>query len=618
MQKYFLDNRTGLPLPFGTLGVHKGSGFKDADPCLFIFDCIFYNGENLMNRPLKDRRQFLVDNMTEVTNRVKLSEIKKITDKNELISMISDVFQQGLEGLMIKDSLSIYEPGKRHWLKIKKDYLNDGAMADSADLVVLGGWFGSGQKGGLISIFLMGCKDTTKNNWCTVSKVHTGHDDATLDRLQRELLPNMRKIKGDYNQVPGWVNINRNMVPDFIVLDPRKSPVWEITGAEFSKAELHTAGGISIRFPRVTKIRNDKTPENATTLQELKDLYAASKQSSDMNLGKNLEDKSADEKKKYLKKQKLDESNSKLPMNLSQKLEGTTDSEVTQAAKSKSSSHGFTCTIKIGDLFSSPESSSLAHCISKDCKLGKGIAKIFRQKFGRIQEIEECKADIGSIAVLNDGSRYIYNLVTKEKYYSKPTYENLRQSLEKMKEHAVNNNVQHICMPKIGCGLDGLQWPAVKTMMKNVLADTNLNVTVYTLEPEIVPTMDPASQSKQTSKYRELGKNQKTSNYYRYPVNDIRLIPLGFGYETKIPFPDIFVDFKVHICKNCPNYEKLLRNTIAFGGQLATKDEASHFIFHTEDSVQVREGCKYLQCQWLEDSIKLKQIQPEKLYTYKM
>lgn len=49
----------------------------------------------------------------------------------------------GLEGLVLKDLESIYEPGKRHWLKVKKDYLFDGAMADSADLVVLGAWFGN-------------------------------------------------------------------------------------------------------------------------------------------------------------------------------------------------------------------------------------------------------------------------------------------------------------------------------------------------------------------------------------------------------------------------------------------------------------------------------------------
>jgi DNA ligase-3 len=62
-------------------------------------------------------------------------------------------------GLVLKDLKSQYEPGKRHWLKVKKDYLNEGAMADSADLVVLGAWYGSGNKGGLMSIFLMGCYD---------------------------------------------------------------------------------------------------------------------------------------------------------------------------------------------------------------------------------------------------------------------------------------------------------------------------------------------------------------------------------------------------------------------------------------------------------------------------
>ncbi len=66
-------------------------------------------------------------------------------------------------GLVLKDLKSTYEPGKRHWLKVKKDYLNEGAMADSADLVVLGAWYGTGNKGGLMSVFLMGCYDEKSN-----------------------------------------------------------------------------------------------------------------------------------------------------------------------------------------------------------------------------------------------------------------------------------------------------------------------------------------------------------------------------------------------------------------------------------------------------------------------
>ena len=59
----------------------------------------------------------------------------------------------GLEGLVLKDKKSIYEPGKRHWLKMKKDYLDSGSMADTADLVVLGAYYGTGI---LINFFL--CK----------------------------------------------------------------------------------------------------------------------------------------------------------------------------------------------------------------------------------------------------------------------------------------------------------------------------------------------------------------------------------------------------------------------------------------------------------------------------
>ena len=67
--------------------------------------------------------------------------------------------------------------GKRHWLKMKKDYLAEGAMADSADLVVLGAYYGTGTKGGLMSVFLMGVHDPVNDNWCTVAKAGNGLDD---------------------------------------------------------------------------------------------------------------------------------------------------------------------------------------------------------------------------------------------------------------------------------------------------------------------------------------------------------------------------------------------------------------------------------------------------------
>jgi len=279
-----VDVKTGAPLPFGSLGVHKAAGFEDAVPCLFVFDCIYYNGENLLNKPIRDRRTLLTQHMVEVKNVIKLSEMKIITQKSELTEMINDVLNLGLEGLVLKDVLSVYEPGKRRWLKIKKDYLNNGAMADSADLVVLGGWYGTGSKGGIISIFLMGCRDEENDKWRTVTKVHTGHDDATLEVLQSQLGPNMNKIKRDYNSIPTWLDCARILTPDFVVEDPKQSQVWEITGAEFSKSDIHSANKTSIRFPRVTRIRNDKNWETATTLKELCKLAKTSRESANIKL----------------------------------------------------------------------------------------------------------------------------------------------------------------------------------------------------------------------------------------------------------------------------------------------------------------------------------------------
>ncbi|BFZ23274.1 hypothetical protein BsWGS_26312 [Bradybaena similaris] len=277
-----VDTKTGNPLPFGTLGVHKKAAFQDATVCLFVFDCLLLNDENLMNKPIKERRQILEKNMTVVKNRVNLSEVKLIKKPDDLQDLMARVFREGLEGLVLKDVNGIYEPGKRHWLKVKKDYLHEGSMADAADLVVLGAYYGTGNKGGMMSIFLMGVYDPAHERWVTVSKCGSGLDDKKLESLNKEL--DVVKISKDFSKVPSWLHINKPLTPDFVVADPKKAPVWEIIGAEFSQAEIHTADGISIRFPRIQKFRDDKTWKEATDLPRLKLLFKQSKEKSDLNL----------------------------------------------------------------------------------------------------------------------------------------------------------------------------------------------------------------------------------------------------------------------------------------------------------------------------------------------
>ena len=117
-----------------------------------------------------------------------------------------------------------------------------------------------------MSVFLLGVHNPATDKWCTVTKCG-GFDDKTSDELQSTL--DMVKISKDASKVPSWLDIKKPLVPDFVSRDPKNSPVWEISGAEFSTASSHTAG-VSIRFPRVAKVRDDKSWKEATNLPQMK------------------------------------------------------------------------------------------------------------------------------------------------------------------------------------------------------------------------------------------------------------------------------------------------------------------------------------------------------------
>lgn len=134
---------------------------------------------------------------------------------------------------------------------------------------------------------------------------------------------------------------------------------------------------------------------------------------------------------------------------------------------------------KNGDLFTCSEDESLAHCVSADLRMGKGIAVSFKNKFGGIPELKEQNQKTGGCAVLKRDSRYIYYLVTKDKYFLKPTYKTLQQSLETMKNHCIQREVSKISMPKIGCGLDKLQWDRVKDIIEETFSDAKIEITIY-------------------------------------------------------------------------------------------------------------------------------------------
>lgn len=234
---------------------------------------------------MRERRQLLEDNVKPIDTRIHISEMTPIASRDDLETLMTQVLQEGLEGLVLKDEAGVYVPGMRRWLKMKKDYLKAGSMADSADLVVLGAYYGTGNKGGLMATFLMGAYDEKEKRWKTVCKAGNGHSDAMINKLQKQL--DMVPVNKDINKIPKWLSLKNGeidvlflsfvvlcpltilpaeMLPDFVSADPEKSQIWEISGFQFTHSKRHTADNISIRFPRVTRVRTDKKWQDATSV----------------------------------------------------------------------------------------------------------------------------------------------------------------------------------------------------------------------------------------------------------------------------------------------------------------------------------------------------------------
>jgi O-acetyl-ADP-ribose deacetylase (regulator of RNase III) len=120
-----------------------------------------------------------------------------------------------------------------------------------------------------------------------------------------------------------------------------------------------------------------------------------------------------------------------------------------------------------------------AHCISQDCHMGAGIAVPMKKKF----KLSGLKNAIDNLEVPLTIPNTFYhngvlNLITKKKYWHKPTYDSMGMALVGMFLLAQQHNIKYIAMPKIGCGLDGLSWPRVRQMIQEVFEETDIEILV--------------------------------------------------------------------------------------------------------------------------------------------
>lgn len=136
-----------------------------------------------------------------------------------------------------------------------------------------------------------------------------------------------------------------------------------------------------------------------------------------------------------------------------------------------------TLTEELRDIFTVDDKYYLAHCISSDCQMGKGIAIKFEEKFRLKNQLLKLNS-IERIHPTCIRIDRVFNLITKEKYYGKPTYDTIRYAIKRMVNIAVRNEIKYIAMPKIGCGLDKLNWPKVKSIIEEEFKSTDINILI--------------------------------------------------------------------------------------------------------------------------------------------
>ncbi|KAF8857126.1 DNA ligase [Acephala macrosclerotiorum] len=271
-------------LPFQQLMTRKKKDVKVEDVkvkvCVFAFDLLFLNGEAVVGKSLRERRDLLHEAFTPVEGEFAFATSMNGQEIDEIQQFLDESMKASCEGLMVKmldGSESGYEPSKRsrNWLKIKKDYLS--GIGDSLDLVVLGAYYGKGKRTSVYGAFLLACYNTTSETYETVCNIGTGFSEAVLEELHTAL----SAIVIDRPK-PFYSHSSGNAHQPDVWFEPKY--VWEVKTADLTLSPRYKAGakdnlegngekGISLRFPRFIRVRDDKKPDMATSSRQVAEMY---------------------------------------------------------------------------------------------------------------------------------------------------------------------------------------------------------------------------------------------------------------------------------------------------------------------------------------------------------
>ncbi len=244
---------------------------------LFAFDLMYVDGEDYLGKPYEERRKKL-ESIIEEGGLIRFSDKIIATTAKQIDKYFENAVENGLEGIVAKDLTAPYIAGSRKfsWIKLKRSY--KGELSDTIDLVIVGYYTGRGQRaefgfGGLLAAVYNKKRDMFE----TITRIGTGFTEKNMQMFNDTL----KKIKKDKKpaRVDAIVEPNFWVEPKYVVT---------VRADEITKSPMHTCGregdspeatGYALRFPRLISdgIREDKSPEDATTTKEIIEMFGMQK-----------------------------------------------------------------------------------------------------------------------------------------------------------------------------------------------------------------------------------------------------------------------------------------------------------------------------------------------------
>lgn len=238
---------------------------KEIPVALFLFDILLVENESYIDKSFPLRRKKLEEIINE-SDEIKLVESKLIQSTEELLEFFQKARKKGNEGIIAKSIKedSVYQAGNRGFLWIKMKGLEGGKLKDSVDVVLVGAFYGKGRRTGVFGTYIGAVYDPIDGKFIAFTRFFSGLTDELSDSLTKE----MEGYRID--KKPN--NVICEDIPD-VWFEPEI--VIEIIGDEITISEKFPTLGYSLRFPVFQRIRSEKDPKDATTVDEIKQLYSS-------------------------------------------------------------------------------------------------------------------------------------------------------------------------------------------------------------------------------------------------------------------------------------------------------------------------------------------------------